>query len=95
MKTDFVFGIPFYKGHIDPTEFNKREIVDTIAKNYEIDKTRNIWDKHMLAGSDMHHAYADWDNEKFHKIDFTKLAPHYEQHGRNYRDWETDRKSVV
>ncbi len=69
----FLFPSPLYSVRIDPTSYNKKEIIDTVTKNYNIDKGRNAWDTH----SNLHHSYNDWTNDRFNKIDTSSLLPIY------------------
>ena len=75
-----IFGIPFYKQHIDPSLFDKQSIIQKIAKNYSIDNYRNSWDNDSFFSSNLHHAHADWHNPKFEKIDFQPLTEIYKKH---------------
>ncbi len=81
-----LFGIPFYRAKVNPSSFDKMEIIDKITRNYNIDPTRNAWDGVALLRSNLHHAYSDWDNDKFEKVDFTSLSSVYEGHIRNFLD---------
>ena len=68
---DFIFGIPFYRTIVDPVLFNKQELVKVIEENYNKDKNRNNWDKDSLSKSNLHHAYNDWFNEDFKKLNLS------------------------
>lgn len=64
-----MFSSPFYKTRIDPILYNKKDVVDTILKNYEKQPIRNKWDD----SSDLHHYYNDWNNPDFERVDLSKL----------------------
>jgi len=69
----FLFSSPLYRLNIDPSTYNRQEIIDTVTYNYSLDKTRNNWDEH----SDLHHSYNDWENDKFKEVDTTALMKIY------------------
>ena len=50
-----LFSIPFYVSKIDPSLYNKSEIIDIIEKNYNKDPNRNKWSTE----SKLHHLYND------------------------------------
>jgi len=60
---------------INPTDYDKKSIVDSIEKNFKLEKTRNKWDKTSV----LHHVYNDGANPKFHKINYDTLIPVYEK----------------
>lgn len=71
-----LFSSLLYKDKIDPLSYNKSDIVDVILKNYKKDETksRNNWDNR----SDLHHYYADWDNNYYDPLPLDQLALIYE-----------------
>lgn len=77
---NLLFGIPFYKNRIDPSLYDKDQIVSVIRQNYDKDKYRNHWQENVFNKSNMHHAYNDWNNEKFIKINFDRVLPLYQFH---------------
>ena len=70
-----LFGFPVMKTKIDKKSYNKKSIVSTIEKNFKINNKRNLWDKASI----LHHAYNDFSNPKYHKVDFDTLIPVYEK----------------
>ena len=52
-----MFPSMIYKARIDPKSYDKKAIIDTAVKNYEIDPTKNNWDD----TSDLHHYYYAMD----------------------------------
>ena len=70
--SDMLFGFPVHKIRIDPNSYDKDKIVNDIKENYEIDNSRNEW-----GTSNLHHAYNDWNNEKFIDINYNKLKEVY------------------
>lgn len=85
MPIDYMFGIPAYKSVISAEEYNKEEIVQTIEKNFYKDRGRNNWDSEdHIYHSDMHHAFADFDNENFEVPDFSQLMNIYERETANF-----------
>ena len=60
---------------IDSKSYDKKSIVSVIEKNFKLNKTRNKLDKRGVA----HHAYRDFDNPKYHKVNFDTLVPVYKE----------------
>ena len=71
-----LFPSRIFKSKIDPSVYNKKEIVDILIKNYQKDesKDRNAWDD----DSNLHHYYNDWFNAKYDKVPLDKLNVVYE-----------------
>ena len=69
-----LFGFPVYNFRIDPDSYDKEKIVSDIKENYEIDNNRNEW-----GSSNLHHAYGNWENEKFIDINYNKLKQIYQK----------------
>ena len=68
MKEQF-FGMPIWRENIDSKSYNKKEIIDTITRNYHKNRSRNIW---LSEGwSDLHHAYNDYGNKEYECPDWT------------------------
>jgi hypothetical protein len=68
-----LFPTNIYKVHIDPSNYNKEELVTKMLENYKIAPYRNRWD----TSSVLHHTYNDGDNPKFHTVEGTDLIPVY------------------
>ena len=71
---DFItlFGFPIFKTSIDPNSWDKQGTIDTIYKNYAIDKHRNkLWD------TDVHIPYGDEANPKFKDLNADMLENLY------------------
>jgi len=62
-----------YKFHIDPNLYNKQSIIDIVEKNYQKNSYRNKFD----SNSDLHHSYADFDNDDYDKPVLDKLTDVY------------------
>ena len=62
-----------YKFHIDPNLYNKQSIIDIVEKNYQKNSYRNKFD----SNSDIHHSYADFDNDDYDKPVLDKLTDVY------------------
>jgi hypothetical protein len=77
-----LFPSNLFKTHIDPSTFNKSEIIDTVLRNYDLQKQRNEWDKL----SKMHHYYNDWNNELFEKVDLSVVTTIYKDIYKNILD---------
>tara|TARA_R100001143_G_scaffold33083_1_gene31702 strand:+ start:3383 stop:4042 length:660 start_codon:yes stop_codon:yes gene_type:complete len=75
-KNNFIlFGFPVMRTKIDKKSYDKKTIVSTIEKNFELNKKRNVWDKRSV----LHHAYKDFDNPKYHQVNFSTLMPVYKE----------------
>jgi len=79
-QTDILFGIPIYKTKIDPSLYDKENIVSTIKKNYNIGP-RN---RHSNYSTDMHMSFDDEKNNQFEKIDYKKLKKVYDNIFNNF-----------
>tara|TARA_R100000458_G_C8263299_1_gene238604 strand:+ start:805 stop:1455 length:651 start_codon:yes stop_codon:yes gene_type:complete len=66
MKQQF-FGMPIWREKIDSNLYNKKEIIDTIIRNYRKDRSRNTWWSNT---SNLHHMYDDWDNKDYEVPDW-------------------------
>ena len=55
------FGMPIWRENIDSKLYNKKEIIDTITRNYHKNRSRNNWSD----VSNLHHIYDDWDNTEY------------------------------
>jgi len=73
VKHTTLFGFPVMIQKIDSKSYNKKSIVSVIEKNFKLNKKRNRWDKKSV----LHHAFKDFDNPKYHKVNFDTLLPVY------------------
>src|SRR5210317_2225645 len=91
-QTDILFGIPIYKTKIDPSLYDKEKILSTIEKNYNIGP-RN---RHSIEYTNMHMSYDDNKNNKFEKMDYTKLKKVYDNVFNNFiKDLKLDYKGTI
>ena len=89
MIKEYLFGFPVVKQKIEEDLYDKDKIVDDILYNYNLNPDRNEWDtsskdkrkKPIL--SNLHLSYGDTDN-KFKKIDYSKLIPVYTEKVTNF-----------
>jgi len=70
-----LFGFPVVVAKIDKKSYDKKSIITTIEKNFKLNKKRNRWDKISV----LHHAYSDFSNPKYHKVNFDTLIPVYKE----------------
>jgi len=70
-----LFGFPVIIKKIDKKSYNKKSIISLIEKNFKLNKKRNVWDKTSV----LHHAYNDFSNPEYHKVNFDTLIPVYEK----------------
>lgn len=75
MDSGVLFGMPYYKYKVDPSRYNKSELIQNIERNYELDPHRNKWDN----VSNFHHSYNDGDNQDFVTINYDSLIPVYSE----------------
>lgn len=73
MKRYDFFSSFIFRDKINPLEYNKSDIVNSCIENYKIDKNRNNWDGESV----LHHAYDDFENDKFLKLDLTEVRKIY------------------
>ena len=76
VESERLFGIPISICEIDPTSYNKKEIVADIKSNYLKNPVRNVGNIGR-SGDNVHHSYSDWDNLKYNKVKFNKLFQIY------------------
>ena len=77
---DKLFGHPIVKYKINPNNYNKKEVTDTILSNYKIDKERNNWDPN----SNLHHSVEDESNTKFKTPNYSILKKIYLNMSKQY-----------
>lgn len=77
---DKLFGYPVVKYKINPNNYNKEEIINTILHNYEIDKERNNWDPN----SNLHHSIDDELNNNFKTPNYSILEKIYLDMSKQY-----------
>jgi len=75
IKNVTLFGFPVMSTKIDKKAYDKKSIISTIEKNFKLNKKRNLWDKTSV----LHHAYGDFSNPKYHKVNFSILLPLYQK----------------
>lgn len=81
-----LFGIPYFHAEIDAGCYQKSQIIDSIIDNYLRDPHRNHWTDSPAQQSDLHHAYADFHNDRFVSVDFSSLIPVYQQKIQTFVD---------
>ena len=81
VKHTTLFGFPVMIQKIDQKSYNKKSIISTIEKNFKLNKHRNLWDVtcRPVDRSVLHHAFKDFDNPKYHKVNFDTLVPVYKK----------------
>jgi hypothetical protein len=80
MKDDFHFlwGLPILKTKIDSNQYNKKDIINVIEKNYQKDSTREKWSASFF-DTNIHHSLLDEDNENFEKPNYFYLKKTYNE----------------
>jgi hypothetical protein len=73
IRNTALFGFPVLRMRIDPKSYKKKSIISTIEKNFRLNRKRNQWDRSSV----LHHAYGDFSNPKYHKVNFNSLTPVY------------------
>ena len=69
-----IFNLPVKTFRVDPTLYDKEQIISRITDNYALDPNRNV----KPDMGPLHHCYVDYGNPKFNDPDYTKLAPVYQ-----------------
>tara|TARA_B100000085_G_scaffold264777_1_gene272001 strand:- start:2901 stop:3536 length:636 start_codon:yes stop_codon:yes gene_type:complete len=69
-----IFNLPVKTFRVDPTLYDKEQIISRITDNYALDPNRNV----KPEMGTLHHCYVDYGNPKFKDPDYTKLAPVYQ-----------------
>ena len=75
IKNITLFGLPVLIVKMDKKSYDKKSIISTIEKNFKLNKKRNLWDKTSV----LHHAYNDFSNPQYHKVNFDTLIPVYKK----------------
>ena len=75
INNTILFGFPVMNTKIDKKSYDRKSIISTIEKNFKINNKRNNWDKTSI----LHHAYGDFFNPKYHKVNFDTLIPVYKK----------------
>ena len=72
----FCFGFPILISSIKPEAYNKKNIIDTVTRNYNKQNIREHWAT-GFGQTDIHHSYDDENNSKFEKVDYSSLNNSY------------------
>jgi uncharacterized protein (TIGR02466 family) len=83
---DQIFGFPIYITSIKSSLYNKKDIINTIERNYNKSPIRNHWDSTVYHGSEMHHSIWDQDNPNFEHPDYSILLLLYNKKIQKYLD---------
>ena len=75
IQNNVLFGFPVMSTTISKKTYNKKDIISTIEKNFKISNKRNNWDNKSV----LHHSADDWNNSKYHKINFESILPVYKK----------------
>ena len=77
MNDNFLFfwGLPILITKIDSNKYNKKNIIETIEKNYKISNKRNKWSTSFYQ-TDIHHSHSD-ESSNFSKVDYSSLQDSY------------------
>ena len=70
-KHELLFGCPIYKVKVDPSSYDKKQILSDIKHNYNLNSFRN----NPLTGDEcmIHHSHRDFENKDFKSINYEKL----------------------
>lgn len=77
-----IFNLPVKTFSVDPTSYDKDQIISRITDNYAIDPNRNVRPKM----GPLHQCYVDYGNPKFNDPDYSQLAPVYQTMVEKYLD---------
>jgi len=85
-----LFSYPVSVSKINADLYNKKEIIDTIERNYKKDSTRNTWDREnrssLFLSSNLHQSLDDEPNPDFELPNYNELLPLYNQKIIEYFD---------
>jgi hypothetical protein len=90
LKECSLFSSPLHTGVINPSLYDKENIVNTLIKNFSIDPKRNNW-----GDSNMHMYAKDWGNPKFQKVDTSSLHPIYTDLFSNFLNYLQPENEIV
>ena len=77
-KMYYLFGLPVLITSIKSTDYDKKDIINTIKNNYDKDSKRQEWDKSNYK-TNIHHSLLDEKNNNFEKINYKSLLKPYEK----------------
>ena len=77
-----LFGCPIYKVKIDPSSYDKDQILSDIEHNYNLNSFRN----NPLTGDEcmIHHSHRDFENKDFVPINYDKLQAVYDENIKQF-----------
>jgi len=90
MEFHNLFASTICKTRVDPSSYDKENIIKTMMANYAINPIRNEWNNI----SNLHHMYNDWDNPEFLPLDTSSLIPVYQKHIDDFMKTVKFRKNV-
>lgn len=73
IKYKHLYPSLFAEVYIDPTLYDKDNLVADILNNYKIQPYRSLWKN----AANIHHYYNDWDNSQFKKLNLESLQNVY------------------
>ncbi len=80
MKHFDIFSTRVWKYKIPPENYDKKSIVDTVEKNYVINKNRNFYNEN----SNIHAYYKNWEDDNYDKLNLDKL---FQLYGEVISEW--------
>ena len=79
----FLWGLPILKTKIDTNQYNKKDIINIIEKNYQKNNLRQKWSNSYF-NTNIHHSIDDDDNENFEKPNYLDLNKIYHEAVQKY-----------
>ena len=76
-KNYLIFGHKYYQTSIDSKSYDKKSILKTIHKNFNVSSNRNKFDDSLPVSSNMHHSLYDRENSKYKEPDYSSLIKIY------------------
>jgi hypothetical protein len=87
---NIIFGFPIYQTKINPSQYDKDQIIQNISLNYERSSSRNNWNNKC----DLHHSYNDTSNLDFVQLNYDSLIPVYQKEIQKFIDLLSLRKKI-
>lgn len=68
---EYLFGVPIYRGKINPNVYDKKKLLTDIELNYQKDPRRNNWqcNRNDKEETTIHHLVDDYNNDNFLNVE--------------------------
>lgn len=89
-----LFPLPLWIEQIDPSTYNKTQIIEDVYHNYNIDPLRDNFGNNFHVPCMMHHENRDHHNEKFKTLNYRMLKVVYQNAINRFLEYNFDVTSL-